>query len=303
MTNKQILIPVAEFHPGNTSTYVERALKELGIETKIIDQPEFFSLLKQSNDDTHFFCVDSGKPFEFLNTEIKDVSLENVSYWFIDFRHHKFGPRSPTDVELCQELSKRGGRIFQSQYEDCEYCIAEGFDNVEHLPLAADPNVWSNEPKENKIYNLAFTGNIWDKGRAEVLQYLLNQNQIRFGFPGHGALWMEDAAKLIRQSQVGFNVNSWYGTEYAFDLNMRFYETLSCGVPLITNWVMELDRLFTVLPEFIKVYRSPSELPKVIASALSDENFLNSGQKAREWIEGGNTYRHRMEVLLDWIRR
>lgn len=299
---KKILIPVAEFHKGNTSTYVERALKQLGIETRIIDERELFELLKTNSPDTHFFCVDSGKPINLTHPDIKDLSLENLSYWFIDFRHHKYGPRSPTDVELCSEISTRGGKIFQSQFEDYQFSLAEGWKNSFHLPLAADPEIWSVGPREEKRFNLAFAGNVWDKGRAEILQHLLNQKQIKFGFPGHGALWMEEAAKFIRQAQVGFNVNSWYGTDYAFDLNMRFYETLSCGVPLITNWVKEIDRIFPKMPKFLKVYKSPEELPKVITEALLDPNFLRSGDEARNWILNGNTYFHRMEQLLEVLK-
>ena len=299
----QVIIPVAEFHQGNTSTYVERAFRQLGIETRIIDERELFELLKLNPPDTNFFCVDSGKPLNLNAPEIKDLSLENLSYWFIDFRHHKHGPRSPTDVELCSEISKRGGKIFQSQFEDFEFSLLQGWKNSFHLPLAADPEIWSAEPKEQKKFNLAFAGNVWDKGRAEILQYLLNQKELKFGFPGHGALWMEDAAKLIRQAQVGFNVNSWYGTEHAFDLNMRFYETLSCGVPLITNWVKEIDRVFPVMPRFLKVYKSAEELPKVISEAFADANFLASGSQAREWIVGENTYRDRMEYVLEIIER
>jgi len=300
MTNlKQLLIPVAEFHKGNTSTYVERALRQLGIATRIIEERELFELLKASSPDTHFFCVDSGKPINLNDPEIKDLTLENLSYWFIDFRHHKHGPRSPTDVELCSEISNRGGKIFQSQFEDYKFSLAQGWKNSYHLPLAADPEIWSDKPKEEKKFNLAFAGNVWDKGRAQVLQYLLNQKELKFGFPGHGALWMEDAARLIRQAQVGFNVNSWYGTQHAFDLNMRFYETLSCGVPLVTNWVEEIDRVFPALPNFIKVYKSPEELPKVISEAFSDTSFLGAGGEARSWIESGNTYRDRMLKLLE----
>ena len=253
-------------------------------------------------DDTHFFCVDSGKPLNLLAPEIKDLSLKNLSYWFIDFRHHKYGPRSPTDVELCQEISNRDGRIFQSQFQDHQFSLAEGWKNSFHLPLAADTGIWSDEPKEAKNFQLAFAGNVWDKGRAEILQYLLNQKSLKFGFQGHGALWMEDAAKHIRQSHVGFNVNSWYGTEHAFDLNMRFYETLSCGVPLITNWVEELDRIFPTLPTFLKVYKSAQELPHIISEAFSDPSFLDSGKAARKWILDENTYQHRMQQVLDLMK-
>ena len=293
-----IYVPVAEFHRGNTATYVERALRSLGVKTRIIDEAQFQRLLLEQPE-ALFFCVDSGQPIDLTHPAIASCSLERVGYWFIDFRHHKHGPRTPTDIEVCEELSRRGGKIFQSQFEDYEFSKQSGWTNSYYLQLAAEPETWSDSPQEHRQFHLAFTGNVWDRGRAEVLQYLLNQPGLRFGFPGHGQLWMEDAAQLIRRSLLGFNVNSYYGTEYAYDVNMRFFETLSCGVPLITNWVPNLDRMFQEYPEFLRVYRNPRELPAVLSAALNDPHFLNSGPAARAWIEEGNTYVHRMKKVLE----
>ncbi len=294
---RTVLIPVAQFHRGNTSTYVERALQQLGVQTKIIDGPTF-ALLLRSDPNAEFLCVDSGEPINFEAPEFKDLPLNRVGYWLIDFRHHKDGPRSPTDNQICEALHRRGGWIFQSQFEDWEYCKQRGWSRSSFLPLAADPEVWSDSPAETKRFDLAFAGNVWDRGRAMVLERVLKTPGFRFGFPGHGKLWMDQAAQMLRASRAGFNVNSWYGTDHAFDLNMRFFETLSCGIPLITNWVPSIDRFFPQGAPFLATFRSPDELPALLTARLSDGEFLGSGTAARSWILSTATYVHRMQEAL-----
>lgn len=278
-----------------------RAAAALGYQAEIIDLPRFANELKTDRE-ALFLCVDSGEPINFNDDIFCDLSLERVGYWLIDFRHHKEGPRNPSDIEICKELNTRGGWIFQAQREDLEFSLKMNWQRSRHLPLAADPEIWSDVPVQSKIYHLAFAGNIWDRGRASVLESVFRIPGIKFGFPGHGVLWMEDAAKLIRSSQIGFNVNSWFGSEYAFDLNMRFYETLSCGVPIITNHISEIDRLFPNGASFVATYRSLEELPALIHRKLNDRDFLASGSAAKDWILDNATYKHRVKQALKTLQ-
>ena len=174
-----------------------------------------------------------------------------------------------------------------------------GVSRVSWLPLAADPEIWSDQPTEEKKFHLAFAGNVWDQGRAEALQLLLKIPKLRFGFRGHGAAWKEAGAKLLRESLCGFNINSWFGTEHAFDLNMRFFETLACGVPLLTNRVPVFAELFRGQnPPFVRTYETLAELPSLVEKVLIDQEFLSSGPQAREFILGGHTYVHRASAAL-----
>jgi hypothetical protein len=295
---KRLFLPVKEFHRGNTACYMERALSSLGIEGGILDEAQFIDALHLADDETYFLCVDSGGVFDFNSEPFREVSLKRMGYWLIDFRHHKEGPRRPTDLEICQTLHERGGWIFQSQFEDWQFCQERGWSQSFHLPLAADPEIWSDEPEPEKRYHLAFAGNVWDEGRARVLEALLRLPGLKFGFPGHGGLWMEEAAGLIRSALIGFNVNSWYGSGHDYDLNMRFYETLSCGVPLITNWIPAIDRLFPAGAPFLATFKNPEELPQLIESCLKDRGFLASGATARKWVLDNATYQHRMREVI-----
>jgi hypothetical protein len=74
---------------------------------------------------------------------------------------------------------------------------------------------------------------------------------------------------------------------------------LSSGRPLVTNFVPSIDRLFKQRPSFVRTYRSQAEILPVIEQAITDQDFLNRGHEAREWILDGQTYRHRAEKILE----
>ena len=294
----KIGLPVAQFHGGNTSEYVQRAFQSLGQEAQILNPVEFAASLEAKSYD-FFFCVDSGAPLNFLEGPLAKADLQRVAYWFIDFRHNRWrAERKPNDFETARVLQERGGLIFQAQLEDAEYCQSQGWQRVRWLPLAADPEIWSDQPAAPKEFHLGFVGNVWDSDRKQALELLLRLRGLRFGFPGAGQAWKEAGAALLRRCQAGFNINSFFGKAYSYDVNMRVFETLSCGVPLITNSVASLNKIIPSQSPFLYTYQSLAELPTVLQEALNKATFLNSGGAAREFILGHHTYRHRMAEVL-----
>lgn len=295
----EIAVAVGQFHRGNTSEYVQRALVKLGHTARIIEREEFYEALKGDRF-ALYFCVDSGETIDFAEQRIAGLSLERVCFWFIDYRHHKDGAtRVPGDRANALELARRGGWVFQAQDEDVADCEACGIARVSWLPLAADPEVWSDTPSSAATFDLGFIGNVWDVGRAKALELLLNDPLLRLAFPGHGKAWKEDGAALLRRCRAGFNISSYFGSEHAFDINMRVFETLSCARPLITNWVPRLSRVFGDQPPFIRTFRSHEELLPTVRSALADGEFLNSGAAARRFILERATYEQRMVQVLE----
>jgi Glycosyl transferases group 1 len=290
----KIGIPVAEYHPGNTSDYVLRAFLNLGHEARILTPEEFYEAFNLKRYD-FYFGVDSGRAFDLSRYAESDLS--RFGFWFIDFRHnYNRAERVPNDLTVAQAIHARGGKIFQAQCEDVDICSTHKLP-AQWLPLAADPEIWSAEPVSPKKYQLGFVGNLWDGERVRALK-ALHAAGIQIAFPGAGRLWKEEAAALLRMCTVGFNISSWYGSVVAYDLNMRFFETLSCGIPIITNEVPVLEKVFATLPDFVRTYASLEELPQVAAAALQDEKFLNSGAAAREWICCHATYVQRMREVL-----
>ena len=292
-------IPIGEFHPGNTGEYAARAFTSLGHEAQILTPDEFSAALASDRFEL-YLCVDSGVPIDI--SRVSHLPLSRVGYWFIDYRHHKESTtRLPADAENAYTLDQCGGWIFQSQIEDVADSNARGITRCSWLPLGADPEVWSDLPAQQKTYDIGFVGNVWDHGRARALEMLLRTPGIRLAFKGHGGAWKEDGAALLRTCRIGFNINSWYGTSHAFDVNMRVFETLSCGVPLLTNSVPSLRRFFPENTPYIREFSSLEDLPRALQSALHDDVFLSSGAEARRFILEKATYEIRMREVIETL--
>lgn len=297
----RIGIPIAYYHPGTTGEYAARAFRQLGHEAQVLSSDEFCAASHGSSFD-FFFCVDSGEPMNLSNPLLNSECLKRTSFWFIDFRHNKHREtRNPPDFEIAKTLHEGGGWIFQSQYQDADYCVQNKLDRVSWLPLAADTEIWSDAPAVQKDFHIGFTGHVWDLSRRRALELLMNTQGLRFAFRGHGQAWKEDGAALLRRCVAGFNINSYFGEPYAYDLNMRVFETLSCGVPLITNLVPALSRIFPENAQYIRTFRSLDEILPVVADALNDPSFVNSGSAAREFIVRQATYVHRMREALSTV--
>lgn len=298
-----ISLPIAQYHPGNTGEYMAKAFLNLGHNATIIDCDTFYYEINNPDSISSdlYFCVDSGQSIDF--TKIKKTSKCKIAMWFIDYRHNKNRQeRAPCDQLNAISLLEKNGYIFQAQQEDVidlsNQCnLKDNLERISWLPVAADPEVWCNKPTTSKVYDIGFIGNLWDQKRVEILR-ALNESGIKLGFKGHSAVWKESAAELLRECKIGFNVSSFYGTEVAFDLNMRFFETLSCGIPIITNSVPALSRINAQYLPFVRTYNSVSELLFKLHGWISDIDFINSGQKAREWVLNEHTYIHRAKQAL-----
>jgi hypothetical protein len=294
-------IPVARYHTGNTGEYVQRALTALGHAATVLTIEEFFAALCGSQFD-YFFCVDSSEPIPLDAAAIAGRSLSRVGFWFIDYRHNKNRPtRMPNDFANARLLEAAGGWIFQSQREDVEDCLACGLSRVSWLPLAADPEIWAPEPTVPKEFHIGFVGNVWDLQRKTALEILIQAHGLRVGFLGHGAVWKDDAAALLRKSWIGFNISTFFGEPVAFDVNMRVFETLSCGLPLFTNQVPSLNELFPADVPFIRTYTSLETILPRLREVVQDPAFLAAGAAARLWILDHGTYEHRMRDVIGRI--
>ncbi len=303
----KIGIPVAHYHDGNPAEFLIKALnKRKGVSATLLSEPAFHKAFLAREYD-HFLCVDSGTALNLCEEPFIDADMSSISYWFIDYRHNKENPgRVPNDLKTASYLHEHGGILFQAQHEDAYECAAHGLQRCHWIPLAADPDVWDHHPGAQKTHDIGFVGNVWDQARASVLTALAKTPSVNtlIATPKSGSsagLWKEEAAEALSTCRAGFNISSFYGTKYAFDINMRFFETLSCGLPIITNTVPSLTELFKTLPVFVRTYSSPEEILSVTQKAISDDAFLHSGTAAREYILNHATYDHRADQILSLI--
>jgi len=282
----KIQIPVAAYIRYNPATYLEKALRELG-------HNAFITQGQVPEDDPSvdlYLCVDSGGPLV-----VQDSWASRCAFWFIDSRRNcNPDVRQPDDDSQAEKIFKAGGWVFQAQYEDTLRLRDKGIDST-WLPLAADPEVWASHPKENKLYDVAFVGNCYDPTRLEILDKL--GKEFNFYWPGIEGAIMEDGAKVYRQSRVGFNISSFYGQNIAYDINMRVFEIMSCGIPLVTNYVLGLD----LLPGLgncpgVFTYQSLEEIVPTIKEALECETVYTHNS-----IVEKHTYRHRAQQILEVV--
>lgn len=293
----KIGVVVAAYETGTTGEYVKRALQRMQHDVTLLSQWGFYDAIQKRDYDL-YFAVDSGGPLNLFSSEVTahKTQLKKMCFWMIDYRRGKT-IKNPNDLDTCKLISDNGGWIFQAQFEDVVDCLNSGIDRVSWLRLAADVDVWK-PGTDGKIYDVGFIGNVWDGVRQKVLDDI-RRSGLRLGFPGHGAALMEVGAQLLSTSRVGFNMSSFFGEPIAFDVNMRVFETLACGVPLVTNVVPSLFRIFGgALPAFIKTYSRADEIVPLLQQCLADEAFLNSGLAAREWVALYGTYDLAMKMAM-----
>jgi hypothetical protein len=283
-----VLIPVAAYHEYNTAVYVEAALRQLGHEARVITQAEFY---EDHPDADLFFGVDSAGPLDF-----PEKHLPRTAMWFIDSRHNNDpGRRQPDDDTNARRITDGGGWVFQAQKQDWLRNVQQGVLNSNWLPLAADPDIWKPVAMP-KIYDVGFGGNVWCKERQAALERIGDKWQLG-RFVGRPADLVEGYAR----SKVGFNISGWYGSAIAYDINMRVFEVLACGLPLVTNYLPELMELGILPEDTCLPYHSLDGAMAQIRLALQRGEAYRAdlGRRARHLILDGHTYRHRMEEALE----
>lgn len=285
----KILIPVAAYHEYNTAIYVERAFRDLGHEARVVTQAEFY---EDHPDVDLFFGVDSAGPLDF-----PEQYLSRTAMWFIDSRHNNDpARRNPDDDTNARRLADGGGWVFQAQKRDWQRNVEQGAVRSNWLPLAADPDIWRPVPDVATLFDVGFGGNVWDSERRLVLHQISRRWQLGTFTGEPGVL-----AVGYNSSRVGFNISSFYGSPVAYDVNMRFFEVMACGVPLVTNHLPELIELGIVAELHCLTYRSQDGAISQIGRALlkGEDYRREMGQRARQLVLDGHTYRHRMEEALD----
>ena len=302
MDKLRVAIPIAAYEPGTTGEYAARAFRQLGHEATILSQWQFYDAFRKDEYDL-YFCVDSGGPLNLFEMNILNGPWRKLAFWMIDYRRGKT-LKNPNDFDTCKFVSGLGGWVFQANYEDFVDCMNNGILRCSWLPLAADPDVWSGPgftPPDQRPYDVAFVGNVWDGARQQALEDI-KRSGLQLAWFGHGAVYMEAGAEVLRQARLGFNISSFYGEPVAYDVNMRVFETLACGIPLVTNFVPSLNRLFgDPLPPFVVVYHQFDQIVPVIRRALWD-GTAEWGSAARYWAVELGTYKLRAEQALATLK-
>jgi spore maturation protein CgeB len=83
---------------------------------------------------------------------------------------------------------------------------------------------------------------------------------------------------------------------------IRVFEALACGIPLVSCWWDDQERLFTPGRDFLMV-RTPAEMEHALRAVLSDEGLASELKaQGRQTVLARHTCAHRVDELLSICR-
>lgn len=207
-----------------------------------------------------------------------------VMVWLIDNRHpHEAAKEDPA----AKELLSRGVLVCHAQKRDAERVGGKW------LPLAVSPG-YCFKPATAQ-YDVAFVGMVRDAQRAVLLADVASRYSLCVGEGVFG----EGAVQMYREARSGLNIPTAYGTSVCHDINMRVFEILATGTPLVTNDLPEHAELGLVDGETCVTYRQPHQILNAIEMAKLHPEI---GFKGKRLAEEQHTYRHRAEQVLAWLQ-
>lgn len=182
--------------------------------------------------------------------------------------------------------------VFAAQREFAAHFAAAGCANAYWLPLACDPDAHRPMPMD-KIHDVAFVGSIERSLHAERANRIARLAE-RFSVLADTALDTTSMSRAYSAAKLAFN------SSVAQDVNMRVFEAMAMGVPLLTNRNADVNGLF-------ELFRDREHL-----IAYDDDNLVDLARKyveddaAREKIAASaraevlahHTYAHRVQELL-----
>lgn len=181
--------------------------------------------------------------------------------------------------------------VFVAQKDDIPKYREVGCEKVYWLPLACDPDI-NKRYKLPMKHDLCFVGKVPPKTeREQIIRKIKKEFNI---FVGHK--YLHDMARVFSQSRIVLNKS------HAGDLNMRVFETMSCGRLLLTDRIANgLEELFTDKRHLV-IYDDLNDLAEKIRyylrNAAEREKIAAQGQKE---VQRKHTYSHRAKYILNTV--
>lgn len=207
-----------------------------------------------------------------------------TAYWAID-SHSKF------DKHIKKARVQDYDFLFVAQKDYIPQYKEKGCKNVSWLPLACDPEIHKCHNLPLK-YDLCFIGGLGpDSPRRKIILNLQKEFNMFVG-----QKYLHDMARIYSQSKIVFNKS------IKEDLNMRVFETMSCGRLLLTDRISNgLEELF-INQRHLVIYDAYKDLAEKVRYYLTypdeREEITRKGQK-EVWKK--HTYCHRAKYLIETI--
>ena len=158
------------------------------------------------------------------------------------------------------------------------------------LPLAADPEIHKPCFSEES-FDIGFCGSITNplQMRSRRLKRLALRFDVRFK-----RVFLEDMSEFLGGARVLFN------DAVAEDLNMRVFESLAMGKPLLTPYVPGLSDLFSVTGKDAELclYNDESLVSQARLLLETYQESLKMAERGRAKVLTAHTYHHRAKTIL-----
>lgn len=166
--------------------------------------------------------------------------------------------------------------------------------DAEWLPLACDPEIHTPRTYSEE-YDLAWVGGPWGasplyRKRFETMERL--QQRYRCNFVS--GVYFEDMADVYGSAKIG-----WHMSVTGGDLDMRVFEIMCSGRPLVTDYMEGLP-----ISKGISgvVYSTEDGMFDVINWLLDDpDKRVSMAQEARADMLAAHTYQHRAHQLMQTV--
>jgi len=240
------------------------------------------------------FCNENGDPFG--------------NFWVVPYPKSLLSLVKYTDVCFNQGL----GRM-------ADYLKAKGARHVYLLPAAYD-NVSFNMPintQTEKQNDLVMVANKWKyrkpfasapgtKDRTILIKLLQEEFGDKFAIYGQG--WEKftssrgpidffQQTNAYNNSKVAIGIPHFNDIEY-YDSN-RPFNTIATGIPYVSGYSPKCDEILKE-GEHCHYFKTPQEAVDKVKWLLSlpDQERIEMGSKAAEYVRKNHTQRHRMEILI-----
>ncbi|GMV95024.1 MAG: hypothetical protein AMXMBFR82_48020 [Candidatus Hydrogenedentota bacterium] len=188
--------------------------------------------------------------------------------------------------------------VFAAQRAYIPYLRATGSRHVHWLPLACAPD--AHYPVDvPKQFDVSFVGAATmpvHRERARLLHLLA----VRFSVEALERVHGEDYCRHMCGGRLAFNHSA------IEDLNMRIFEALAMGCPLLTNRSSAYNGLLDLFEEgkHLIVYDSDEDLIDKTREYLDNPTAREAiGRAGKDEVLEKHTYDHRVRAILDTVRK
>lgn len=279
MTSPRVMLSYG-YQPYTTGVYVERALKQAGCE---VDREPYGAERYAWRDTRHDLYLWVEGSASMPNPARPKHYACPTAAWFID---------SYTRLEEQRYIATEFDCVFVAQKHFAKQVRSDAI----WLPMACDPELHTPHEGVPVEYDIAFVGNTYgDHPLYAERRRLLALLSERYKVSVESNVYFQDMADVYASARVAFNRSA------CGDLNMRVFETMCSGTPLVTDGVPGLQDAFG-LDTWLPYYHSDNELLDLMAELLSDPTWAREiGARARTDVLAHHTYLHRVQTILQAV--